>query len=93
VTRGPQHEPIADTWINLSSLHEVFWNSGRGRSIVMQPGIRRGLYTDATGTARLSVGKGQHSVFVALKGWHEERAVTVTSSRPVLVEVDRPSND
>jgi hypothetical protein len=93
VTRGPGHEPIADTWINLSSLHEVFWNSGRGRSMVMQPGIRTGLYTDATGTARLFVGKGKHAVFFALKGWHEERPVTVTSSRPVLVEVDRPSND
>jgi hypothetical protein len=93
VTRGPRNEPVVDAWINLSSDHEVFWNSGRGRSMVMQPGIRTGLYTDAAGTARFSVGKGQHTVFVALKGWHEERTVSVTSSRPVLVQLNRSSND
>ena len=61
--------------------------------MVMQPGVRTSRYTERTGTARFFVGKGQQSVFIALKGWHEERTVTVTSSRPVLVQLNRPSSN
>jgi hypothetical protein len=93
VTRGPRHEPVANAWIYLSSLHKVLWKDGRGRSMVMQPGIRTGLYTDGSGTARLFVGKGQHSVFMALEKWREERTVGVTSSQPVGVAFDRPWTD
>jgi len=90
VTRGPRHEPVADAWINLRGVHRVSWKDARGQSMLMELGIRTGLYTDATGTARFFVGKGQHSVFMARDKWHEERTITVDSSKPVVVAFDRP---
>ena len=31
VTRGPEHEPVADAWVDLSSRGEVKWTDGRAR--------------------------------------------------------------
>ncbi len=55
-------------------------------------GKRAILYTNATGTARFCVGKGDYELYVAGDTWRECRMLSVTSNKPVLVELNRPSS-
>jgi hypothetical protein len=93
VTRGPRHEAVGNAWILMRSRHTLFWKGSQGRSLVVQPGIQNGLYTDGLGRARFSVGKGDYSLFMATGKWRDERSITVGSHQPVQVAFDRAWTD
>jgi hypothetical protein len=89
VTLGPRHDPVANVWVSLRSRQTQVWKGPHGRSLIVEPGVQTGLYTDGSGTARYSVGKGDYSIFMASGDWREDRPITVGSQQPVLVAFDR----
>jgi hypothetical protein len=93
VTRGPRHEPVADAWIWLQSVHSIPRQDAKGRSTPLQLGKHTVVYTDATGTAQFFVGKGEYQLFAARDPWRTSRKLSVTSPKPVLVEFNRPSTE
>jgi hypothetical protein len=93
VTRGPRHEPLADVWIDMRSVHSASRPDHQGPMTVSLRGKQAILYTNAMGTARFFVGKGDYVLYVAGDAWRERRTLSVTSNKPVLVELNRPSNE
>ena len=93
VTRGRRHEPLADAWIDLRSVHSASRPGHQGPMTVSLHGKQAILYTNATGTARFFVGKGDYELYVAGDTWRECRTLSVTSNKPVLMELNRPSNE
>ena len=85
--------PLADVWINLHSVRSASRPDHQGPLTVSLLGKQTIVYTDATGTAHFFVGKGDYELYVAGDAWRERRTLSVTSNRPVLVELNRPSNE
>lgn|GEM_PF-3564385 len=90
VTRGPNHDPVADAWVEASSPAEVNWVDSRGEN---HTGTSRGasgwLRTDAKGEARVGVGTGEQELRLSFGLWDEERKINVTSNEPINVEFHR----
>ena len=93
VTRGPRHEPLADVWIDLRSVHSASRPDHQEPMTVSLRGKRAILYTNTMGTAHFFVGKGNYELYVAGDTWRECRTLSVTSNKPVLVEMNRPLNE
>jgi hypothetical protein len=92
VTRGPRYEPLADVWIDLRSVHSASRPDHQEPMTVSLRGKRAILYTNTMGTAHFFVGKGNYELYVAGDAWRERRTLSVTSNKPVLVELNRPSS-
>ncbi|MGQ0636872.1 MAG: M56 family metallopeptidase [Planctomycetaceae bacterium] len=78
VTRGANHKPVADAWVDLSSKDQ------EGRT-----GVHGWLRTDEKGEARAGVGLGEIHARLDLKAWNEKRTIKIGSSEPVTVEFHR----
>ena len=78
VTRGPRRDPVANAWVEVSSVKDSVDN------------ISRGSWTDARGLTRTGVGKGPQKVTLRLDPWTEERTIQAASTEPVEIEFHRP---
>jgi hypothetical protein len=92
VTRGPQHVPVADTWIDLEQQADVHWVDAAGKERTGRGRIGCWLRTDAQGVAQAGVGQGKWKVDLRAGAWKEERTIVVAAQppAPARVEFHRP---
>ena len=90
VTRGPDHKPVAEAFVQVGTKTDFTWTdpTGERRNGTSGPGFW--TRTDATGVAHAGVGRGKHTVRLSLDSWEEERTVEVTAAEPRSVEFYRP---
>jgi hypothetical protein len=89
VIRGPQRDPVVNSWLELGTIADVNWTDGTGKKQSGRGRVSTWLTTDANGVARAGVGKGQQQLRLSSGAWSEERTITVTSEKPVEVEFYR----
>jgi hypothetical protein len=93
VTRGPQHQGVANTWITLRSAKSFSWQDARGQHHNAGGGPQYAATTDENGTAHFAVGKGEYELFMISGKWIEQRKIDVSSDQPMAVAIDRPWTD
>jgi RNA polymerase sigma factor (sigma-70 family) len=90
VTRGPQHDPIANAQIELSDQGQVAWTDNTGKKHTGTAGATTWLTTDSSGVARAGIGKGKHRLNLTAGIWYDNRTLDVTSQKPIEIEFHRP---
>ncbi|MGD9720075.1 MAG: thioredoxin family protein [Pirellulales bacterium] len=89
VTRGAERQPVADTWIDMSSRGTVTFMDAQGKERNGRAGISGWLKTDEHGVAVTGVGQGEQEIRLANNKWTEERTIQVKSAEPVEVDFHR----
>ncbi|APW61834.1 sigma-70 family RNA polymerase sigma factor [Paludisphaera borealis] len=92
VTRGAEHEPVRNAWVDLSSKGQVNWTDGAGRKHSGNGGVHAWLKTDANGVAQAGAGRGKHELRLSSGGWEETRPIDVTTEKPLEFTFHRPWN-
>ena len=88
VSRGPQHQPVANAGVDFRTQRDFSWHDAQGKRRNATAGILGWLQTDETGTALAGVGKGE--LRLGLRGpWDEQQTVDVKGNAPVSVEFHR----
>jgi hypothetical protein len=90
VTRGPDHSPVADAWVEVGNRVDFDWVDSGGKKRSGQAGMRSWMRTDASGLVRAGAGRGHFNVRMASTDWDEERTIDISSDRPVEVAFHRP---
>ncbi len=90
VTRGRDHEPVANEYVSSQIARPLKFTGEEGRRQTAHASIGEWLVTDAQGRAQLGVGRGEHTLNLSAHDWTEERKLDVTSEEPINVEFHRP---
>ncbi len=90
VTRGSEHEPVANTYVSLRTERHFKYTNDEGVRGNASGSIGDWLLTDANGYARTGVCRGEQKISLSAGEWTEERTIDVTSADPVEVEFYRP---
>ena len=90
VTRGADHQPVADAWIDVSMDKSFEWTDSTGEERRGTSGPSKWLKTDANGMARVGVGLGDVELRVDVGDWSEEKKFEVKSDKPIRFEFHRP---
>jgi hypothetical protein len=90
VTRGSEHEPVADTYVSLHTERRFKYTNDEGVRGDARGSIGDWLLTDANGYARTGVCRGEQKISLSAGEWTEERTIEVASADPVEVEFYRP---
>lgn len=89
VTRGPNHDPVVDSWVESSSEGDVEWIDSSGSKRNGHSGVHNWLKTGADGEARTGVGRGKQKFRLSSGKWAEEKTIDVAADEPVVVEFHR----
>ena len=90
VTRGPQHQPVANAWIDLGKKTEFTFRHADGKKSSPDGGGMTWLQTNSNGVASAGLGKGKYTLRLIAGDWQEERTLQVTTDKPVSVDFDKP---
>ena len=90
VMRGPDHQPVADTFVQLATERRFKFTDDDGKRGNASGSVRCWLSTDEEGFARVGLGRGEHRLSLSAGEWTEERTIDVTSADPIEVEFYRP---
>lgn len=90
VTRGPDHQPVANEYVSFQTERQLKFTGDNGQRQTAHASIGERLVTDANGLAKVGVCRGEHTVNLSANDWTEKRKVDVTSAEPVSVEFYRP---
>lgn len=89
VTRGPEKDPVVDTWVEMGQDGMVEFVDESGRTRRGRASARDWIRTDARGEATLGVFRGSQRCRLSSDNWNEDRTIDVTSTDPVVVEFHR----
>lgn len=90
VTRGPDHQPVTSTFVQLGTERDFKYTGDAGERGNASGRVRCWLLTDAEGVARVGVGRGEQKVSLSAGEWTEERTLDVKSADPIDVDFYRP---
>jgi hypothetical protein len=90
VTRGSDHQPLANTSVELATKRNIRFTDEKGQRHTATGSLTCWLSTDATGIARGSAGRGEHKLSLRSGEWTEERTLNINSADPIEVEFHRP---
>jgi hypothetical protein len=90
VTRGPQHTPVADAFVEIGRRRDVNWVDARGKKQDGSAGTRYWVTTDAQGVVRTGMASGPGEVRLGSRTWDETRTLKVPEDQPLDVEFHRP---
>lgn len=90
VTRGADHVPAANAWIDLEQRGEVHWIDAQGKDQDGSGRVGGWLRTDSKGVAHGGVARGEIHLNVQCGKWFEERTLEVKTVEPIDVEFHRP---
>lgn len=90
VTRGPQHQPVANAWIDLNKETEFTFRHADGTKTPALGGGSTWLQADSNGVASAGLGKGKYRLRLGAGDWQEEQSFQVTANQPVSVRFDKP---
>jgi hypothetical protein len=90
VTRGPDHQPVENTFVQLETERDFKYTGDAGERGNASGSVRCWLLTDAEGVARVGVGRGEQKVSLSAGEWTEERTLDVKSPDPIEVDFYRP---
>jgi hypothetical protein len=88
-TRGKEHTPVPDAWVDFGRDAEVNWVADGGEKKSGRSSIGPWLRLDGNGEAIAGAGAGKYTVRLSAGGWNEERTIVVAGDRPVEVEFHR----
>ena len=90
VTRGPDHQPVTNTFVQLETERDFKFTDDTGERGNASGRIGCSLLTDAGGCARAGVGRGEHKLCLNSGDWTEERTLHVNSAKAIDVDFYRP---
>lgn len=90
VTRGPEHTPVANTFVSLNTERRFKYTNEQGERGNANGSIRGWLLTDDEGIARGAIARGESTISISDGNWTEERKVNATSAEPIDVQFYRP---
>ncbi|HTM55562.1 MAG TPA: thioredoxin family protein [Pirellulales bacterium] len=90
VSRGPEHAPVPNTYVQLSTERRFKYTNGKGQRGNALGSLRYWLLTDDQGMVHAALGRGEHKVGLSAGEWTEDRKVKIGSTDPVEVDFYRP---
>jgi Thioredoxin-like len=90
VTRGADHQPVANTFVELETERDFKFTDDAGKRGNASGSVGCWLLTDAEGIARVGAGRGEQKVSLSAGEWTEERTLDVKSADPIEVDFYRP---
>lgn len=89
VTRGPEHQPVPDVWIESSSAGSVDWIDGGGNKQTAVGRVNVWLKTGANGEVKTGAGRGKQSFRLSTETWPETEKIEIASADPIEIEFHR----
>ncbi|HEY2838404.1 MAG TPA: hypothetical protein VGJ26_04605, partial [Pirellulales bacterium] len=89
VSRGPDHQPVANTFVQVGTERQFKYTNEKGQRGTALGSLWCWLMTDADGVGRAAVGHGEHKFNLSAGDWNEERKVNIKSNDSVEVDFHR----
>jgi hypothetical protein len=89
VSRGPEHTPVANTFVQVVTEQHFRFTNDEGKRGDARGSLSHWLVTDYQGMVRTALGRGEHKVGLSAGEWTEDRKVKIESTDPVEIDFYR----